>query len=195
MAVLSESSLPAPVRWLRCLAAIVLPLFTCEAVRGAESTSVNDLQVKAVFLYNFTQFVRWPPTAFSDAHQPFVISILGTDPFGAYLDEVVRDENVNGRPVVIQRCGRVEEVRDCAILFIGESAAADLPRILARLGDRPVLTVATFPGFCDRGGMVRLDTANNRVRLRVNVEAATRVHLVISSKLLRPAQIIAPRPR
>src|SRR6185295_17077931 len=57
----------------------------------------SEYQVKAVFLFNFTQFVDWPAQSFADARAPFVIGVLGRDPFGSALDEAVRGETVNGR--------------------------------------------------------------------------------------------------
>ena len=53
-----------------------------------------EYRVKAVFLFNFAQFVDWPPDAFTAPGQPFVIGVLGKDPFGPELDAVVRGETV-----------------------------------------------------------------------------------------------------
>jgi hypothetical protein len=40
------------------------------------------------------------------------------------------------------------------------------------------------------GVMVQFATENNRVRLRINVDSAKAAGLTISSKLLRPAEIV-----
>jgi hypothetical protein len=42
--------------------------------------------------------------------------------------------------------------------------------------------------------MIRFVTIDNKIRLRVNVEAARAAGLTISSKLLRPAQIVSHGP-
>src|SRR5687767_223921 len=75
----------------------------------AETTPPLEYQLKAVFLFNFAQFVEWPPEAFPEAQTPLVIGVLGEDPFGAYLDETVRGETVNNRSLVVHRYRRVEE--------------------------------------------------------------------------------------
>src|SRR5262245_36573345 len=89
----------------------------------AETTPPPEYQLKAVFLFNFAQFVEWPSAAFPEAQTPLVIGILGEDPFGAYLDETVRGETVNNRSLIVRRYRRVEEIETCHILFISRSEA------------------------------------------------------------------------
>jgi hypothetical protein len=152
----------------------------------------REYEVKAAFLYNFVQFVEWPADAFSDAQSPVVIGILGDDPFGASLDDIVRDEKVNNRPLVIRHYQRVEDIKDCQILFISQSENRRLEEILAGLKDRSILTVGDTDGFARRGGMIRFVTENNKIRFRINVKAAKTANLTISSKLLRLAEIVEP---
>ena len=158
---------------------------------GARAAALSEYQLKAVFLYNFAQFVDWPPRAFSNEQSPLVIGVLGEDPFGASLDEAVRGETVNGRSLVVQRFHRVEEVGACHVLFVSRSESGRLEHILARLRGRSILTVSDADGFTEFAGMIRFVTENNKIRLRINVEAARAADLTISSKLLRPAQIVS----
>jgi hypothetical protein len=151
-----------------------------------------EYQIKAVFLFNFTQFVEWPASAFADPAAPLIIGVLGEDPFGAQLDDAVRDEKIGLRPLVVRRYQRVDEIAECHLLFISGSEAGQLPKIMARLKGRSMLTVGDTAGFNRLGGMVRFVTENNKIRLRINVEAAKAAGLVLSSKLLRPAMIFNP---
>ena len=147
-------------------------------------------QVEAVFLFNFSQFVDWPPQVFRDASAPLVIGVLGSDPFGATLDEVVRGESVNGRALAVRRFRRVEDVTDCQILYISGSEHDRLREILQQLRGRSILTVSDMDEFANEGGMIRFLLIENKIRLRINVDAARTAGLTISSKLLRPAQIV-----
>ena len=157
---------------------------------AAQTGISREHQVKAVFLFNFAQFVQWPAAAFSGASSPIVIGILGEDPFGAYLDETVLGEKVNNRPVEVQRYSRVEDIKTCHILFISRSEAGQLEQILVSLKDRSLLVVGDGDDFARRGGMIRLATIQNKVRLIINVDAAQVANLTISSKLLRSAEIL-----
>jgi hypothetical protein len=173
-------------------AVISVLLFSSGLDLIAQTPSALEYQVKAVFLFNFAQFVDWPTNALPEPQTPLIIGVLGEDPFGAYLDEIVRGEKVNGRPLVVQRYHRVEEVKTCHILFISRSETERLEPILGSLRGRSVLTVGDAIGFAQRGGMIRFMTEKNKIHLRINLEAAKAASLTISSKLLRPAEIVAP---
>jgi hypothetical protein len=148
----------------------------------------KEYDLKAVFLYNFTQFVEWPPEAFTDDSTPIVIGVLGADLFKGSLEETVRNEMVRNRKLVVQRFSRVEDVKNCHILFISQSETKRLDQILDALKRRCILTVGEVEGFTRRGGIVGFTTDHNKIRLKINLEAARGVNLTISSKLLRVAE-------
>ena len=159
---------------------------------AAAQTTTSEYQVKAVFLFNFTQFVDWPQKAFSDPQEPIVIGVLGDDPFGNYLDDTVRGEKVDNRPLVVRRYHAAEDIDgSCQVLFISRSEAARTEQIIAHLKDRSILTVSDEDEFGRRGGMVRFIAENSRIKLRINVAAAKAAGLTISSKLLRVAEIVS----
>jgi hypothetical protein len=155
---------------------------------SAQTTPSPDYQVKAVFLFNFAQFVDWPSKAFPEPQTPLVIGVLGEDPFGPYLDETVRGEKVNNRPLVVQRFRRGAEITTCQVLFISRSESDRLEQILTSLRGRSILTVGDFEDFALRGGMIQLVTEKNKIRMRINLQAVKAANLTISSKLLRVAE-------
>ncbi len=180
-----------PAAWVFCFAVLLVagPGLAAQTARAAE------YQVKAVFLFNFAQFVDWPAEAPADADTTLVIGVLGDDPFGGVLDQTVRDERLAGRPFQVRRYQSVDEIKICHILFISRSEGGRPEGILARLKHRPILTVSDADGFAERGGMIRFVTDRSRIKLQVNLEAAEAADLTISSKLLRVAEIIAPTGR
>ena len=178
----------APLCALLCGALLALCL---RGARGAEAPT--EYQVKAVFVYNFSRFVEWPPQTFTTPNEPFVIGILGSDPFGTRLDEAVRGEQIDQHPLLVRRFRSVDEIGDCRILYIDRSESAQLQQILAALDHRNTLTVSDLDDSSQRGVMVQFATENNRIRLRINVESARAAGLTISSKLLRSADIVNTR--
>jgi hypothetical protein len=158
---------------------------------GAEAPT--EYQVKAVFVYNFSRFVEWPPQTFTSPDEPFVIGVLGSDPFGARLDEAVHGEQIDQHPLVVRHFRNLAEIGDCRILYIDRSEGAQLPKVLAALDHRSTLTVADLDGSSEHGVMIQFTTENKRIRLRINVESARAAGLTISSKLLRSADIVGPR--
>ena len=162
---------------------------------AAQSVQASASEVQAVFLFNFAQFVEWPAEAFSDPRAPLVIGILGKDPFGGFLDETVRGETVRGRTFRVDRYRRVEDVRECQILFISRSETKRLDSILTALKGKPILTVSNGDDFARSGGIIRFILDQSKIRLSIDLEAAQAAKLTFSSKLLRSAQIVPPTSR
>lgn len=153
----------------------------------------REYQIKAVFLFNFTQFVDWPADAFTNPETPLVIGVLGKNPFGNYLKETVSDEKVNGHPLTIHYYTTIEEVKTCHILFINFSEKEKLDQSLAGLKGKSILTVSDAGTFLKQGGMIRFTTKNDRIQLQINPEAVKGSGLTASSQLLRLAEIVVPK--
>jgi hypothetical protein len=159
------------------------------AAAGAVSAPVpQEYQVKAIFLFNFTQFVDWPGA--SAAQEPIAICVLGEDPFGNYLDDALRGEHVGNRALAVRRYRRVDEVRGCQVLFISRSETRHIDDAIAQVRGAGTLTVSDADDFAARGGMVGFVTEDDHVRLRINVAATHAAGISISSKLLHVAEII-----
>ncbi len=155
-----------------------------------ESPRTSEYQLKAVFLFNFVQFVDWPPSATQDSQPSLLIGILGDDPFGTFLDEIVRGERLGARSIQVRRYRRIADIEECNILFISRSENERVAEILSAVKNRPVLTVSDGDGFASQGGIIQFFTDKNRIRIRINLDAAQAANLTISSKLLRVAEVV-----
>ncbi len=178
-------------RWLAG-AFVLLALassFGAEPATPANSPE-SEYQVKAVFLYNFAQFVEWPARAFPARNSPLVIGVLGKDPFGAYLDELVKGESIAGRPIVVRRFREPDEAGECHILFVSSSETGRMEKIVTALQGRSILTVSDAENFTRAGGMVRFVTESGKLRMRINDGEARASGVIISSKILRAATIV-----
>lgn len=172
--------------WLRRAAACALLCgFLCAQAQEATPT---EYQVKAAFLYNFGKFVEWPQS--SAPPSVFTICVLGKDPFGAVLDELIKDKSIQGRKLAVRRPGRVEDAGGCQILFISSSEDARLPHILEVVRGSSVLTVGEAERFARRGGMIKFRLEGGKVRFEINPDAAAQAGLTISSQLLKLATIV-----
>ena len=149
-----------------------------------------EYKVKAAFLFNFAQFVDWPTNSFATAESPLIIGVLGDDPFGKALDNIVTGERVKNRTLLVRRYRNVKDIDRCHILFISPSERGRLVDIFKALGQRPILTVGDTDRFARQGGMIRFLTEKNKIRLRINTEAVRTANLTISSKLLRAAELV-----
>ena len=180
-------------RWTRALAtplALALTAGVSSAAPEAGGRLTQEYDLKAAFLFNFTKFVEWPADAFDSTTAPFTIGIVGDDPFGGGLDDIVASESVHDRKIVVRRFSSADEIGPCQLLFIGQGETRDLARILSTLGHRSVLTVGETKAFTDRSGIIAFEMSQRRVRLRINPTAAKAARLTISSQLLRQAEIV-----
>ena len=175
----------------RCLAAGALLLCALPAARGpAAAADFAEYKVKAEFLVKLAQFVDWPGAAFSGPQAPFVIAIAGEDPFGDYLEEVVRSRAMNGRPLKLIRAARGAPAEPCHLLFISGGEYQRLGEILDVYGGRAVLTIGDGEKFARKGAHVGLYRKGGHLRFEINLEAARKSGLVVSSKLLRLAAAV-----
>jgi hypothetical protein len=175
-------------RWTR-LGAVALALtasLVASAAAGNEPDTTSDVAVKAAFLYNFAKFAEWPALV---AVAPIVVCIVGDDAMAAALVETVRDQKISSHPLEARRAQDSATWRVCQVLFI---AAAELQRSAARLDGiktLPVLTVSDGKGFSRRGGIIELYADDGRIRFAINVDAAERAGLRLSSRLLGLAKV------
>jgi hypothetical protein len=155
------------------------------------AAATAEYRLKAAFLFKFATYVRWPASTDAATDKPFVIGIIGSDPFGSALDDVVRPQKVQGRPIAIRRLNRPEEALNCHLVFVSASEETNLTRILAFLRGAPVLTVSDLDRFAENGGMIGLiTTEDNRIRFDINNAAVERAGLKASSQLLQLARIV-----
>jgi hypothetical protein len=150
---------------------------------------VSDADVKAAFLFNFTRFVEWPSAA-TQPSAPFRLCVVADRQTTAVIEKTMEGESVNGRPSQTTVPATPEDARVCQILFVGRSETGRLAQLLAAVRDRPVLTVSDAARFTTRGGMIGFVLDDDRVRFDVNLGAAKRSGLQISSRLLRVARYV-----
>ncbi|HEV2386613.1 MAG TPA: YfiR family protein [Candidatus Acidoferrales bacterium] len=176
------------VLWALLLAS--LGLATTASPAAGQPRRPSEYQVKAAFLYNFAKFVQWPPSAFEGPSAPLVICVAGENPFGTLLNEMITGKTINGHPLEVENRSETGDLRSCNVLFVGAAQTKRLPKILEILKDSSVLTVGEADGFAGQGGVVNFYLEQDRVRFEINVSAAARSRLKISSKLLALARIV-----
>jgi hypothetical protein len=155
----------------------------------AEPPSSREYLVKGAFLYNFAKFVGWPEEALQDDPIHIILCVFGKDPFGGALASV-KGKRVKDRKVVIKHCATLDELKKCHILFISRSEEQNLSEILAKVKNWNTLTVSDMEGFTQSGGVINFVTVEKKIRFEINLDAAERTGLKISSKLLRLAKIV-----
>ena len=158
---------------------------------AADAYAVEGMLLRSAFLYQFTHYAEWPPEAMGSEGLPIAMCVIGRDSLADVLEEAVRGRRSRNRPIVVKRLERVEGEPKCHVLFVGWSESAKIDRLLARLANRPTLTVGDVDGFGRRGGMISLIKDGTRLRLEINRRAVERAGLHLNSQLLALAKLVA----
>ena len=178
-------------RLLGLLLAVILAALPWAVSGHCRAQQAPEYHIKAVFLFNLTHFVNWPPQP-GRAGTPFVIGIYGPDPFGGALEAAVAGEHKGHRSLRIRRFSSLDQLRShpCDMLFVSAAAMAAWPRIRRLLDADPVLTVSDVAGFPEQGGMVNLLKIRENIQVEINRTATLQAGLHVSAKLLDLARII-----
>ena len=183
----------------RCFLACVLTILgtACCAwappSRAAQSDGFisREYPLKALFLCNFGGYVEWPASAFESDEQPFVIAILGESPIDTMLRQIAATKSVAGRRIVIKHFDSVDVIEPCHVLFVPRTVSeGQRQEVVERLRGLPVLVVGESHGFAARGGCVNFYIESNKIRFKINLDAARLQRLRISAKLLALAKIV-----
>jgi len=174
--------------WAAVLAAVWLVSAGPAGAQGP-MRPVEEYQLKAVFLYNFAKFVEWPAQA-NGSKDPLVMVVFGRDPFGPALEQVVWGKTINNRPLTVRRTVRTEELLPCHVLFVSAQERRRAPEVLKVAEAAGVLTVSEMDDFLNLGGVIKFGADRAKVRFEVNLEAARRSGLKISSRLLSLARVV-----
>jgi uncharacterized protein DUF4154 len=151
----------------------------------------KEYQLKAVFLWRLAQFTEWPSDAFESADSSIVICVLGENPFGDALNAAVAGETAHGRKLVVQQHRVIEQVKTCHILYISGAGPRQAKAITASLAGRSVLTARDIDGLASAyDTIIGFITEQNKIKLRINLKAATAARLVLDPRLLRAAEIV-----
>jgi hypothetical protein len=155
---------------------------------GAAGQKFDEYQVKAAFLCNFANFVEWPAAAFNGPGDPLSICVLGRNPFGNTLQNLIAGKSVEGRTFVVREIEGLREAGSCQILFISSSERLRFRSILESLKGQSVLSVGDTNDFIADGGVVDLRLEGGKVRVEINSQAAKERNLRISPHLLELAK-------
>lgn len=172
-------------------ALILILFFTLFLQCKDVNAQASEYRLKAVFLERFTRFIEWPEkTSISDTSKPFVIKIIGKNPFGDVLKAIYSRTKIKNKPVKIYYISSVEEIKDCQILFIAASMENSLEQILKYTNEKPILTIGDCQGFGQRGVIINFFILNNKVRFEINEKTLNQSRLYLSYLLLNVATVI-----
>jgi hypothetical protein len=168
------------------LAGVALPL-------AAQESSVAEYRSKAKILATFPSFIDWPESSFPTTDSPFLMCVRGDFSFGTSLAERARGASPQGRRVDVKWVHKDQELRSCHVLFVSRSESKNYAKLLQAVEGAGVLTVGETPDFLAAGGIISFAVEREALQFEVNLVAADKARLKISSRLLGLARRVVNR--
>ena len=155
---------------------------------------VSEYDVKAIFLMKITQYIEWPHIDTIDESKPFVIAVLGDNPFGTVLDDVFLsgERKIKNRKVKVYYFDEIEKIDNCNILFISRSEENKLNEILSSIKDKPILSVGDAKNFGEKGVHINFYLVKNKTKFELNESSVDAAGFGVDFHLRNIAKIIDP---
>ncbi len=183
-----RKSVPSSVRWTVIILLSVLFIIgpapvLCEPVTGPE------YEVKLGFIYNFINFVTWPESSFKSDSDPLVVCIASDNPSSEVLYKL-DGKSIRQRKIKVVDYQEETCLAQSHTLFFATQDKAFIQQVLDLSKGLTILTIGEVDGFARMGGVINFFKEENRLRFRINIDAAARNTLKMSSQLLVSAQIV-----
>lgn len=159
---------------------------------GSASDTPTENQLRAVFVYRFTQMIEWPASALGAPGDPITLCGLGEDPTDGEMEKAVAGQRSHDRALTVRWIDAAAEREACQALYIAGEDTAAIGELLEALADSPVLTIGDAAEFAEQGGMIELRRLERRMQFEINRGAIERAGLGIQTKLLGHAAAVYP---
>lgn len=182
---------------LLCL--LLLPLFS-ESVLFSETRAArpHEYLAKAVYIEKITAFVKWPKQCGMDNKSTsIVLGMIGDSDIKSYFEDIytIRKRKIKNKNVTLKYFTSTDSIKDCHILFISKTMEKELPKILARIKNKPILTVGNAVGLAKKGVHINLYTKGSKIRYEINHGEIREATLHVSYHLLKWGRVVNPLPK
>lgn len=166
------------------------PLIIADTSLTVDRNNQNEIhKIKSAYIYNFLKYVDFTALTDKPVLENLKVCVFGEDPFEKALDSLV-GRKAKGLKVLIKRTNNHNELQECQIVYISQSAESELDLVLQSIKDYSILTVSEIKDFTKNGGIIGFDNNNNKIVIEINLKNAIKAHIKISAMLLEIAKVI-----
>lgn len=144
---------------------------------------------KAAFVLNFSKYTEWPEQAFEGPSSPLELCLFDRESDVGMAMSRIEGKTAHNRPFRVRLIGDGAPT-GCHVVFVEDDRSGTREHRIRALSKQPVLTIGDAEGFAERGGVIALVNRDLRLGFEVNLEAAQRADLRLSSQLLVLARIV-----
>ena len=166
-----------------CACCILLISFSFITKLFAQVREPTEFELKVALLYNFALFTEWPIVSGNTLN----LCLYGQDPYGNAI-QVLTKKYVQNRQLHIDYVRQLTDIDNCHILYIYSSELSQIESLIKQINSKPILTIIDVPGNNNHIGIINLAMEKQKIRFDIDLRAAHRAGLSLSSKLLRLAR-------
>jgi hypothetical protein len=173
-------------------AAVAALVLAWTVAASVEAQTVAAPAVKAAFFYNFynfAKFAEWPADVLAPG-APLSLCVFGDAAVATALAQTLNGQAIEGHKLMAHGVTADSPIRSCHLLYVGGVDSKPFAQLLESVRDTPVFTVGDGEKFAERGGVAQLVLDNDRMCFAINISAAHRARLTLSSRLLSLAIIV-----
>lgn len=160
-------------------------LFTCASFKPVEMD--DEYALKAAFIYRFTDYIEWSN---NNDQSKFTIAVLGDSRITIPLLEISSGKKIRGKTMYVKQVASVEDAEDCQVLFVPQDYKGDVENIALKLSGRSVLIITEEKDACRKGAHINFYIDDGKLKFEINLKAAIRSGLKMSSDLLQHATLV-----
>lgn len=177
------------VMLVACASCVMVPVCIGQKSDTGLRVTAAEFDVKAALLMHLGKLVTWPEAAFESETSPFVIAVVGPDPFGEALRKL-EGRIVRGRRIRTRYYETMKDYKPCHILYCNLAGPDQVRERRSRLARDHVLTVGGAIGFAERSGIVEAAVTEGHLELKINLAAARKADLRLEAGLLALATVV-----
>jgi len=158
-------------------------LLLCVLCLGAQFSEIKaqTSTFKALFLFNFTKNIDWPPSAGSDE---LVITVLGDDDIMAELQKIAKVKKAGNKTIRVVSARSVKDVGHSHIVFLGSAKSSLMSSLSYEQKGKSVLLVADKKGLCKQGAGISFLTVGGKLRYEICQAHIEKHNLKVTQKII-----------
>ncbi len=158
----------------------------------AGNLSLDESQIKALYLYKFIAYVDWPTDNVKKNPQLINIGVLGEKGLVDELNQLNIDAPQKDYRVHAINLITESNFESLQMIYVNSKNISSFKEHLEKLDSAPILIVTDFPNGLNDGGIINFIPVEDRIRFEISLNQAEKRNLKISARLLSVAYKVEP---
>jgi len=175
------------IRNLRSFFIILFSLFILSGFSQASpKKKVSPDQLKALYVYKFSDYVFWPNEG---TMKEFVICVMSSDGLLNQLEGIANIAKFRKKiPIKVVKCKSVSDIKPCQMLVVDGTKNYNLADLYSKIQGKSVLMVAEKLKDYKKS-MISFVEANGHISLIINKQKLQESNLIVKDKLYAAATV------